>query len=252
MKRALLIGILALAPVVAEAQQASPERYFVTLSGARQWGSETVTDSFPLEQYEEVNQSEADYKFDRLGGVFEIGGGFSIWRRLSIGVSYAHTGSSGPVTVRAAVPHPIVVGRPRSAEIAAEDLQRSENAVHFRAIWTFPVQSKLDLAFFVGPSIINVSQDLVSGVEVAAEVAPFNQVELTGVKLERGSGTTAGVNVGIEATYHLRGKSSLTRGLGFQAFFKYAGGAADIELDDDTLSAKVGGSQVGLGVRFGF
>jgi hypothetical protein len=243
-----------LTPAVASAQQAaSPERWFVHISGARQSGSEDVTDTFPLTLYDEVSQSEADYRFDRLGGVFEIGGGFPLfWRRISVGVSYTHMGSSAPALVRAAVPHPVVLDRPRLAEITANDLERSENAVHFRAIWTYPIRPKIDVALFVGPSIINVSQDLISTVQPGAEVPPFNTVDLTGVEVAKGSATTLGVNVGIEATYHLRGNSRLTRGLGFQAFFKYAGGSTDIELNDDTVETKVGGPQVGLGVRFEF
>jgi len=190
--------------------------------------------------------------------VFEIGGGVPIrwWRppvgTLSVGVSYAHTGSDAPVAVRAAVPHPVVFDRPRFAEMTSNGLERSENSVHFRAIWTYPIRPKIDVAFFVGPSILNVSQDLVAGVTPGVEVAPYTQVELTDVSVQRGSGTTAGVNVGLEATYHMRGNSMLTRGLGFQAFFKYAGGTADIELNDDTVESKVGGPQFGVGVRYGF
>jgi hypothetical protein len=259
MKRVLLIGVLALTPIVAEAQQASPERYFVHISGAGQWGSETVADTFPLTLYDETTQNEADYEFKRGGGVFEIGGGipFRWWQAprgsLSIGVSYAHVGSSdSSVAIRAQVPHPVVFNRPRLAETSSSGLERSENAVHFRAIYTYPLRPNIDLGFFIGPSILNVSQDLVTGITPGPEVPPYDQVEIAEVALERGSGTTAGINVGFEATYHLRGSSPLTRGLGFQVFYKYAGGTADIELNEDTVESKVGGSQFGAGVRFGF
>ena len=146
-------------------------------------------------------------------------------------------GGSADGAITASVPHPLFHDRPLRTSATADGLKHSEKAVHLQALWTMPVTDKIDASFSIGPSFINVSQELVSGITVAAGTQNSTPV------IETQSGTAKGFHVGADLSYMLNPR------YGVGGFIRYVGGSVDLPSAPDL---KVGGFQVGGGARLRF
>jgi hypothetical protein len=178
------------------------------------------------------------------GLLFEISGGYRVWRNLIVGLGYSHFGDSSASTVTAAIPHPLVSDTPRNASASVGDLGHSENGFHFTATWMIPVTDKIEVGVFGGPSVFSVGQDLVSDVGYT-ESADFTSVTLNDPVITEENVTAVGVNIGAEVTYLLRPRYGIT------GFMRYAGATADFDgVDGGDL--KVGGFHIGFGFRYRF
>ena len=130
----------------------------------------------------------------------------------------------------AAVPHPLFHDRHVQTTATADALKHSEKAFHLQAIWTMPVTDKMDASFSVGPSFINVSQELVSGITVAAGTQ--NATPVT----ETQSDTAKGFHVGADLSYLLNPR------YGVGGFFGDVGGSVGLP---SVQELKLGGFQSG-------
>lgn len=171
------------------------------------------------------------------GVLFDVSGGARVWRDLSIGVGFSYADSSADAQVTAAVPHPLFHDRHLSTNSTAAGLKHSEKAVHLQVIWTLPVTDKIDASFAVGPSFISASQELVSGITVAANTQNATPV------IETQSDTATGFNVGADLSYLLNPR------YGVGGFIRYVAGEVGIP---SVSELKLGGFQVGGGVRLRF
>ncbi len=136
----------------------------------------------------------------------------------------------------AAVPHPLFHDR-RVETTATVDAKHSEKAFHLQAIWTMPVTDKMDASFSLGPSFINVSQELVTNITV--EPGTQNATPA----LETQSDTAVGFQIGADLSY------LLTPRYGVGGFMRYVGGTAGLPSVPDL---KLGGFQIGGGARLRF
>jgi hypothetical protein len=129
---------------------------------------------------------------------------------------------------------------------AASGLRHSEVAINIFALRMIPLSEKTDVAVFGGPSIFMVKQDLVSGVTIPQpETPPFTPVVTP--QVSEGSGNAVGFNVGVDWTY------LLTPQLGVGGFARFSGGpTADVSAGDQAVDVRVGGFQIGAGVRVRF
>ena len=171
------------------------------------------------------------------GGLFDVSGGYRVWRDLSIGLGFSFARSSGDAAMTAAVPHPLFHDRRVETKATADALKHSEKAVHLQAIWTMPVTDKIDASFSVGPSFISVSQEVVNGITVTANTQ--NATPL----VETQSDTAKGFHVGADLSY------LLTPRYGVGGFIRYVGGSEGLP---SVPELKVGGFQVGGGARLRF
>lgn len=112
-----------------------------------------------------------------------------------------------------------------------------------------PINEKLDVLVLGGPSFFNLDQDVVSDILVSEVGTPFTAVNATPVISERSSSTTGG-NIGADVTYKLRDTGSAAVGVG--GFLRYSGATTDIVVMQNEVETKVGGVQVGFGVRIRF
>ena len=167
----------------------------------------------------------------------EVNGGYRVWRDLSVGVGFSHASTSSDATMSASVPHPLFHDRRLASSVTAEGVMHTEKTVYLQAIWTVPVTDKIDVSFMGGPSFINVSQELVTSITVAAGTQTAAAV------LETQTDTATGFNVGADLSYLLSPR------YGVGGFVRYVGGEVGIP---SVQELKVGGFQVGGGLRLRF
>ena len=160
-----------------------------------------------------------------------------MWRNLAVGIGFSSFSRPSDASVTASIPNPLIFDQPLTVTSTQSGLAHSEKGVHLQAVWFVPVTDKIDVALFVGPSFIHVTQGLVS----AATIPSGTQ----NVNLTVGSeeGTAKGVNVGVDGNY------LFTRNFGAGIFIRYAGGSVDLPSAPDL---KVGGFQAGIGARVRF
>ena len=190
--------------------------------------------SFPL--YDETATMTTDQGIGN-GPVFDISGGFRVWRGLAIGIGFSSFSDTGSGTVVTTIPHPLFFGQSKPVNNTASGLEHSERAVHLQAVWFIPVTDKIDVALSVGPSFIRVKQQLVSSATVPVGTQDVNVVVNTQEE------TAHGANVGFDGSY------LFTRRFGVGLFIRYAGGSVDLS---GAGNLKVGGVQAGLGARIRF
>lgn len=244
-------------PLPAEAQTQPPattetERGYATLSFGGQVGSHSFTVASTPQIYGEPASISSAYKTGG-GGFVDIGGGYRVWRKLSVGLTYSHFGDRSPANVTALIPNPILVNNYRGATTTANDLKRSEDALHIPFSWPVPLGDKfnfggkLGMVGFIGPSFIHVSQDIVTNIALAEGAPPFSTVAISSVTTTAEKGWGAGFNVGVDTTYKLT--TSFDAGL----LLRYAGATATLKgPTGEEAKAKAGGFQIGVGLRYRF
>jgi Outer membrane protein beta-barrel domain len=173
------------------------------------------------------------------GGLFDISGGYKVWKNLAVGMGYSHSGDSADAAISAGVPDPNFTDTLRPLTGTASGLKHSENAIHFTGTWVMPVTDKVDVGFSFGPSIFNVSQEIVTAITVN-EPGPT----LGTTTVEKQKKTGVGVNLGLDVNYFF------TKKIGGGVLLRYAGSSVDIDSATDSLG--VGGFQIGVGARFRF
>jgi hypothetical protein len=221
------------------------DRAFVNVSVGAQTQSHQFESSLTFPLYDETGVVNASY--DNGGGfLFDIGGGVRIRRNIGAGVSFSRFSNTSDVPVDATIPHPIFFDQPRQVTTAAAGLKHSEVGINIFGLWMIPLSEKTDLAVFGGPSIFMVKQDLVSGVSIPQpEAPPFTPVVTP--QVSEGKGNAIGFNVGVDWTY------MVTPQFGAGAFARFNGGpTADVSTGDQAVDVRVGGFQIGGGIRIRF
>lgn len=242
-----VVGIITIAGA-SEAQAQIIEwedRAFVNVSVGAQTQSHQFESSLTFPLYDETGTVNTSY--DNGGGfLFDFSGGVRIRRNYGVGVGFTRFSNTSDAPVQATIPHPIFFDQPRTVNTAAAGLQHSEVAINIFGLWMIALSEKTDLAVFGGPSIFMVSQDLVSGVTIPLpETPPFTPVVTP--QVSQADGNAIGFNVGVDWTY------MLTPQIGAGGFARFSGGpTADVSAGDQAVDVRVGGFQIGAGVRIRF
>lgn len=233
----LMAGLILACAAEAGAQSQPPEdRGFVTVNvGAQPARRDFDTSaSFPL--FDETATIRTRQHVGN-GPMFDVSGGYRVWKRLAVGVGFSSFSKSGGSTVGGTVPDPIFFNRPKIVNAEASDLKHTERAVYLQAVWFIPVGHRIDVALSAGPSFIQVSQQLVSTATVAAGTLTLTPVVETQRKLAKG------VNAGLDLSY------AVTRGFSPLIFVRFNGGTINLP---SVADLKVGGLQTGIGGRIRF
>lgn len=231
-----LLFVTGLAMVSAPAAAQTTKNAFLDVNVGLQAASETfIVESFPI-VYEETAIVSASHKVGSAP-IFDISGGYRVWRDLSIGLGFSYASDSADAVMTAAVPHELFTDRRVTVTKTAEALKHSERALHLQFLWTVPVTDKMDASFIVGPSAIWVSQELIGSISVPVHTQDANPV------VEKQTDGAAGVNVGVDLSY------LLAPWYGVGGFVRYVGGKVGLPAVADL---KLGGFQAGGGLRLRF
>ena len=219
------------------------EKVFFSAGVLFQVNSNDFTDTATIRKNVENGRLETAY--DVGGGLaFDVSGSYLVWKQLAIGVGLTLFSSSTTTTIDAQVPHPFFFNQPRS--VTGEfDGDRSETAVHIQARWLVPVNSKMLITIFGGPSFFSVKQDIVNDFEYS-ESYPFDTATFTRAIAASQSESAVGVNVGGDVAYFF------TPNVGVGGSAQYSGATVEMTVPSGTADVKAGGLQVGGGLRLRF
>jgi len=173
------------------------------------------------------------------GFLFEVAGGYKVWRNLAVGIGVSRVGSKGDLSIAAAIPDQLETDTLRNVTATVPDAKHGQTAINLTGTWMMPYTDKIDFGFHFGPTIFRVSQDLPSGFTIQ-EPTPT----ITSAALEKTTKTTVGIHFGVDATY------LVTPRYGVGALVRYTWGSVDLGGADDSLT--VGGLHLGVGLRVRF
>lgn len=243
-----MVGVLA--GVGTAAAQTDESRFFLSVSGAFEPGSQTYSadGDFPL--YDEtgrVNVSSPDLS---SGAVLDFGVGARVTGNFLVAANFHRTSSTDEATVSGQAPHPIFFDRPRVFSATVSDLKRSEQALHLSVGYRLGLTDKLDLQILAGPSQFRFSQEVVGEVIITETGSSFAAVNATYEQLRRKKNAWGG-HVGGDLSYAFYQSDMTSFRLG--AYVRYAGASSEFEvIRGTTVSTKLGGIQFGGGLRVRF
>ena len=237
----LLLTLAASARV--DAQTVVSERVFISANGMFQVTSNDFDDSATIRVNAENGQFDTDY--DVGGGfAFDASGAFVVWRSLAVGAGVTTFSTSTPTAIDAQVPHPFFFNQPRSVTGEFEG-DRSELAVHIQAKWIAPVNDKLLVTVFGGPSFFQVEQTIVTDFEYT-ESYPFDTATFSRAITSDESESAMGFHVGGDVAYYFSNQ------VGVGGMAQYSKATVEMTVPSGTTDVKAGGLQVGGGLRLRF
>ena len=253
-------SLLALAVVLTSAAPAAAQdsRVFANINFGYQVQDQDLrqTAEFPL--YDETASWEATHALEG-GPIFDVGAGYRVRPRLSIGASYTlRTKQSRDVTISGSVPSPIFFDTFRQATASATGLEYTEQAFHVQAFWHVPVTVEFEVMLFGGPTFFQVKNDLIAGLDVVEAGGDFSSVSLQNISTTRSSESTVGFNLGIDGTYMFIRNAGIAfvRDAGIGAMVRYSRGSADLAAPagtgSESFSVDAGGLEIAAGLRVRF
>jgi len=237
---AVLLG----ASAVASAQTAGAQ-VFLALNGSYQSTSNDFHDGGVLRDRTEDGRFDADYQV-APGPTFNVSGGARVWRRLGIGGGLSRFSRSTPAVLEGSVPHPFFFNRPRPLDGSVVGLDRQELAFHLQVRGELPINGRLQLSVFGGPSWFRVTQGLVHSITYT-DAYPYDEALFSSATTSSEAGTALGFNVGADTAIFF------TRHTGIGVVVQYAGATVDLPSAGNGVNAvNAGGLQTGIGLRLRF
>ena len=211
--------------------------------------SGALNDATTFRLYDEDGTKTVEHAVDS-GALIDFSFGGRVWRNVSLGLGFHHEGTTSQAAVTASVPNPQVFNRNRSVAIVADDLGRSERAFHLSVGYMLPLNDRLSVHVFAGPSFFRLSQDVVSDVSFTEQPPSFTTVTAAPVVTERSKSAT-GAHFGGDVSYIFYQNAAVKLGGG--AFLRWAGATAGVPVLGTTeIESDLGGLQLGFGARVRF
>jgi len=227
------------------AAKRAPGRGFIAINAAVQAGRSDVTDTYSFIANAEAGTIEARDRSNVLL-VLDASAGFRFWGRFGVAVGASRASSTGTVSVRASVPHPLLIDQDRVVEGEAPDVTRTETAAHLQLFYEMKPKGKWRSRFFAGPSYFTVGQELVRDVTVN-ETYPYDTATFRSALTGGAEGSSVGFNVGADISW------MFSKRAGAGVLLRYAHAGIDLNAPDSrSVSTDGGGLQAGAGLRFLF
>jgi hypothetical protein len=227
------------------ARRAAPSKGYLSLNGGAQFARTDFETNVTFPYTTEQGEFDAGYDAPSTPAV-DLGAGVRIWRHLAVGGAVTYTRQKGLAAIDASVPHPFFLRRNRTLNDSVPDLLSAETAVHVQVSWFAPVDERVRLAVFGGPTIFRVEQDIVTGLEFD-ETFPFDEVGLAEARTARRKDNTVGFHVGADIMYRM------TRNVGVGAIARYSRGTMSVATEGtQEADLTVGGLLLSGGLRWFF
>ena len=163
-----------------------------------------------------------------------------VWRSYGLRAGVGLSSTAIEATLDASSPHPFFFDRPRTTSAAIDGLDRAETAIGLHLLAMFPINRRMQLAVFAGPTWLHVSQDTVQSVSFT-EAYPYDTIAFSRAVTADSSDTTLTVGGGADFNYFF------SKSVGLGASVQFA--QADVELktmNGNVTTVKAGGSKVGF------
>jgi len=224
------------------------DRGYINVGWGVESGSSAMTDSRTGSIYEEAATVTSSATFSS-GSLFDVGVGIRIIKNLTFGASYHQEQNDTEGRLTGSIPSPVVFNRPRTLDQAVPGLERKEKAVHLQFGWVVPINEKIDVLVYGGPSFFRLEQFVVSEVSFGEG---NNNTVVADPSIATRKKSQTGYNVGADATYIVWQNDSVRIGAG--GFVRFAQASTDVEMftGSQPQSTDVGGVQFGFGARLRF
>jgi hypothetical protein len=249
MKRQYLASLIA-CTVVAFAGDASAQTAgwgnngYISLNSLYQTTPLTFTTTSTLEVSQESGEVRTGHHITP-GFVYDVTAGGKVKGKLGVSTAVSYRQQTEFGQVLATIPHPFIFNQARLVAGTAS-LKRSDLALHLAAQYLMPVSDRLQVSLFGGPTYFRVNQDMVGNVETN-ETFPYDEAQYVGATASREHGSHIGFNAGTDVALFF------TRTLGVGGLVRFSQGTVHLPTPSgDTASLKVGGLQLGAGVRMKF
>ena len=230
---------------VAAQSTTTDSRGFISVNAGLQAASSDFSDNSSFVLYVEEGDGNVDYE-RRSAPMFDVSAGAMVWRNLAIGGGVSVFSKDSTAQVSARLPHPFFFDQHRDVSGTGEGLARSERAFHVQVMWVAPVNDRLSVTVFGGPTFFSVDQDLVDEFTFA-EVFPFDTAQFAGVSIVRASESTVGFNVGVDVGFYF------SPHVGVGGLVRFSGGSVDFTVpNSEPFSSDVGGLSTAGGLRVRF
>ena len=240
----LLLGHAA--PATAQMPFDLLEDLAIQFNSALQLGGQEFGARVTFTAYDEQALFEGSHVRDRSAWSFDIGASLRVWRRLALGATFTQFTHIDLTVVTGHVPHPFFTDQFRLAPAQLLQLEHRERMTHLQILWTQPVWDRLDVTFSFGPSLVEVTQGVVTGLELSEVAAPYTTIRVDAVTASEQVVNSVTGHLGVDATY------MITPQIGAGLFLRHVGGSADIPTLGGDVSVDVGGVQTGGGIRVRF
>lgn len=241
-----------LASATGAAAQADESRFFLSVSGAFEPGTQTFADDGTFRLYEETGRLSVGGE-SSSGAVLDFGVGARVTGNFLVAASFHRTSSIADATVSGQAPHPIFFDRPRNFSATVSDMKRTEQGLHLSVGYRIPLGEKLDLQVFAGPSQFRFSQEVVTVPDPPAspvtETANLSTVTPNLITAKRKKNAWGG-HVGGDLSYAVYQSDTTSFRLG--AYVRYAEASSEFQVVSNSVSTKIGGIQFGGGLRVRF
>ena len=149
------------APPSSAARPTIAERVIVSVNASYLTASRTFDDTRTFDLYAEQGSFTTDYDVEASVGV-DAGAFVRVWQNLAVGGAFTTHKDDGDLVIEGSIPHPLLFNQPRSIEGTAPGT-REETAFHLQVAYIVPVNRKLRVVVFGGPSFFTVKQSVVTG-----------------------------------------------------------------------------------------
>jgi hypothetical protein len=250
---AVVAAMVAFGSGVAFAQTEEP-RFMLSLNGAFEPGDEEFTDDGQFTLYDEAGRITVAGR-SSTGALLDMGAAARVSGRFTLGLGFQRGASADEATLTGTAPHPLFFNRPRSFSVSVPEIKRIEQAVHFSAGALVQLTEKLDVHIYGGPSQFRFSQQvpIIDTNEPQRQITEANAagtaVNVTPTIVARKRNVWGG-HIGADFSYPVAQIGNGTFRLG--AFIRYAQASSEFEVVSNTVSTKVGGVQMGGGIRVRF
>jgi hypothetical protein len=238
-----------LAGVNEAAAQTDESRFFLSVSGAFEPGTQTYADDGTFSLYDETGRLTVGSDDLSSGAVLDFGVGMRLTGNFIVGANFHRTSSLGEASVTGQAPHPIFFSRPRSFSATVADMKRTEQALHVSLGYRLALGEKLDVQIYAGPSQFRFTQDVVNAVVISETGGAFTTVNATNEVTTRKANSWGG-HVGADVSYPVYQSGATSFRLG--GYVRYAEASSEFLVVSNSVSTKVGGVQIGGGLRVRF
>jgi hypothetical protein len=241
---ALLLTVQAALAQAAPAAAAAPvERGWITINVGAAAGPTGFSDTVQTALYQESETIATSYPGG--GGLSVSGaGGYRVWRQLSAGAGVSHVAHTGEASIDASLPHPFFDNQPRAiggTTSAAHD----ETSIDLKAGWMVTLAPRVRLLLSGGPSIVAVTQTIVTGVTYS-ESYPFDTAQFTSAGTQTLSRSAVGFNAGADLFW------LFSRHAGAGGLVQFTHARVALPASGHAVAMDAGGVQGGGGIRFVF
>jgi len=187
----------------------------------------------------ENGSSTLSYDVNRAFG-FEGAAAVRVWKSFGLRGGVGWSSGTVEATLDASIPHPFFFDQPRTTSAAIDGLDRTETAMGLHALAMFPINRRMQLAVFAGPTWIQLSQDTVQGVSFT-EAYPYDTIAVASAVTAESSDTKVTLGGGADFNYFF------SKSVGLGASVQFA--QADVELitmNGNAKTVKAGGTKAGF------